>query len=414
MLSSVSNFIRWLLLPRDERREPRFAAQRYARQRRLGFPLLRFLPELEREYRESYFQMNVARIRFAHTVGILSILGFMLMDWAVGLKVLTFMGALILLLICLPALIAALAATFHPHLARYLDRFVFTGMLVTGLGMIVVVYLGRLNSTWFPYEAILLMTVYIYFVSGLQWRQAVGSSWLLWVAFATMDTVGYGHPVPALVYEVYYVFIANCIGMIGRYIFEYQDRLAFLMQRELHYLAQHDSLTGLLNRRAFRRQAEKVWTQAAREGRSVGVLLLDLDRFKQINDEHGHLAGDAALRATGETVREFMRRPLDCAGRFGGDEFVALWYDVDAEWFEQTQKALYQRLTTRVIEHGRNSMHVQLSGGAVIAWPQSGARLQETLQEADNNLYEAKRKSGKILWTQVGGGTLMQGPVTRQ
>lgn len=404
MLGAVSGFIRWLLLPREERREPRFPAQRYARQRRLGFPFLRFMPELEREYRESYFQINVARIRFAHTVGILSILGFMLMDWLVGVRVLTRAGALILMFLCTPALIAAVVATFHPRLVRHLHRFVYTGMLVTGLGMIAVVYLGRLGNAWFPYEAVLLVTVYIYFVSGLQWRQAVSSSWLLWAAFALTDLIGHGDPVPSLVYEVYYVFIANCIGMVGRYIFEYQDRLAFLMQRELHYLAQHDSLTGLLNRRAFRRQAEKVWAQAAREGRSVGVLLLDLDRFKQINDEHGHLAGDAALRATGETVREFMRRPLDCAGRFGGDEFVALWYDVDAEWFEQTQKELYQRLTTRAVEHAQNTVRVQLSGGAVIAWPQSGVRLQESLQVADTNLYEAKRTAGKILWSEVGTG----------
>ena len=414
MSSTVSSFIRGLLMPRDERREPRLPAQRYARQRRLGFPFLRFMPELESEYRESYFQMNIARVRFAHTVGILSIFGFILMDRLIGLQLQTLSINLILLLICNSALIAAVVATFHPRLRPHLHHFVFTGMLVTSCGMLAVTYLGRLSNAEFPYEAVLLMTVYVYFVSGLQWRQAVLIGWLMWGVFALLGNYGYGKPVPWLAYEAYYVFIANCIGMIGRYIFEYQDRLAFLMQRELHYLAQHDSLTGLLNRRAFRRQAEKVWSQAAREGRSVGVLLLDLDRFKQINDEHGHLAGDAALRATGEMVREFMRRPLDCAGRFGGDEFVALWYDVEPEWFEHTQKTLYQRLTTRVIEHGRNSMRVQFSGGAVIAWPQSGVRLQETLQEADNNLYEAKRKSGKILWTQVGGGTLLQGPETRQ
>lgn len=401
MLNTVTNFFRWLMLSRDESREPRFAAHRYARQRRLGFPFMRFFVELEREYRESFFTINVTRIRFAHTVGILSIFGFIVMDRVVGLSLQPLSAIMILLLICTPALAAPLVATFNRHLHVHLHRFVYTGTLIMGLGMIAVIYVGRLANNWFPYEAMLLVTVHIYYVSGLQWRQAMSCGWILWLCFALVDSFGYGRPAPWLAYEIYYVMIANLIGMVGRYIFEYQDRIAFLMQHELRYLAQHDSLTNLLNRRAFRHQAEQIWNRAIREKHSVGVLLIDLDHFKQINDEHGHLIGDAALLATASSLSGFARQYPDCAGRFGGDEFVAIWYGVDPQWFEQMLLALHARISSHAIEVDAATVRLQLSGGAVIAWPDASRSFNECLQVADANLYEMKRSvASRILCTQ--------------
>lgn len=401
MLKDASGFMRWLLLPRRERREPRFAAHRYARQRRLGFPMLRFFPELEKEYRESFITVNVMRIRVAHSTGLIGMSGFIIMDRWIGMDLQPLSAVAVLLLICFPAMIVPMMATFLPSLHRYLQHFIYTGTLLLGFGVVGVIYLGRLAHADFPYESVILVTIYVYYVSGLLWIQALTCGWLIWGGFILMSSAGFG-PAPMLLYEAYYLALANLIGMIGRYIFEYQDRLAFLMQRELRYLAQHDSLTGLLNRRAFRRQADALWAQAAREGCSIGLLLLDLDHFKKINDRYGHLVGDAALRLTAQTLREFAKRPLDCAGRFGGDEFVAIWYDVEPAWFEQMQNLLCARLTSRAIEHSLTTLRLQLSGGAIVAWPQKNSRFQESLHAADANLYEMKRMGhSRILCTQA-------------
>ena len=364
--------------------------------------MLRFLPDLEREYRDSFFNINAMRLRLAHAIGLIGIFGFIFMDRYAGYGLDPPAATAVLLGLCCPALIVPMVVTFMPRMQRRLQPVIFVGALALGLGLVEVVYLGRLANDWFPYESIFLVTIYVYYLSGLLWVESVICGALIWNAYLGMNTVGFLTPAPGLVYEVYYLLIMNVIGMIGRYMFEYQDRLAFLMQRELHYLAQHDSLTNLLNRRAFRRQAERLWAQAARDGRTVGVLLLDLDHFKKLNDRYGHLAGDAALRGVAQVLHEFMRRPLDCAGRFGGDEFVAMWYDTDAEWFEDMCRKLIARLADGEIEHLDSNAIVEFSGGAVVAWPTAELKFQDILRGADDNLYESKRAGrGGITHTRV-------------
>lgn len=98
-------------------------------------------------------------------------------------------------------------------------------------------------------------------------------------------------------------------------------------QRELRHLATHDALTGLRNGAAFREQLTLAIARVRRQGGACGLLYVDLDGFKPINDEHGHDAGDAALRTAGQRLRSVLR-DCDMAARLGGDEFAALLQDV--------------------------------------------------------------------------------------
>lgn len=99
-------------------------------------------------------------------------------------------------------------------------------------------------------------------------------------------------------------------------------------QAELHYLAHYDSLTGIPNRMLLGDRLQQACREAQRKGRMVGLLFIDVDRFKQINDSLGHSAGDAVLRKLVERLQASARRS-DTVARLGGDEFVILMEDLD-------------------------------------------------------------------------------------
>jgi diguanylate cyclase (GGDEF)-like protein len=402
-LKNVIKFCQRLLMPQAEEFYPRFSATYYARQRRSGFPALKFDPELEAEYLESFVAINVSRIRVASLSAITLIMLFVIMDRGFG-QHLQPPSSEFMLVISGLSLVIPFFCTFL-HNRQHLPELMLVCTWILALTMVAVLWFGRAARPDFPYEPLLLVTMYVYFLAGLPWGRAVFCGLGMWLAFIGSHLLSPGSA-PLLMYEIFYLLGANVIGVIGRYIFEHQDRLAFLMQRELSYLAQHDSLTRLLNRRAFRVRAELAWAQAQRECRPVGLLILDVDHFKAINDLHGHFAGDSVLREIALLLKNLVKRPLDAAGRFGGDEFVAVWYDVDRVWFEALQTRLMASIAALEYEVP-GLKDVKVSGGAVLAWPNFALTLQGALREADSNLYQVKQQArSQIRYTQLGAPQL--------
>ncbi len=109
---------------------------------------------------------------------------------------------------------------------------------------------------------------------------------------------------------------------VGRRILDLQEQL-LAAQEALRFEATHDSLTGVWNGAAILQALEREVERAARMQTSLGVMMLDLDNFKQVNDRHGHLAGDEVLRAAARRIAEGVR-VYDLVGRYGGEEFLAL------------------------------------------------------------------------------------------
>jgi diguanylate cyclase (GGDEF)-like protein len=152
-------------------------------------------------------------------------------------------------------------------------------------------------------------------------------------------------------------------------------------------LATHDSLTGLLNRRALLEALEAAAPRGnRREGdRSIAVLMIDLDHFKRVNDEHGHAAGDAVLRDFGEVLRARLRRG-DVAGRYGGEEFVVV-----AEVRDRTAaRALAEEIRARAASGASGIVPYRVSIGVALG-PDDAAAPDALLRVADERLYEAKR-----------------------
>ena len=158
---------------------------------------------------------------------------------------------------------------------------------------------------------------------------------------------------------------------------------------KLQQLSSIDDLTGLYNRREFSDLMGKAMAAAQRRNEGLLFMILDVDRFKNLNDTYGHLVGDIVLRSVASVLSGELRAG-DYAGRFGGDEFVALLSDIEREAVEPTVERL--RLAVRNHDWFAEEYQVTIScGAALYDGERHGRDVERLLADADSALYDAKR-----------------------
>ncbi|MGE0828646.1 MAG: putative bifunctional diguanylate cyclase/phosphodiesterase, partial [Hyphomonadaceae bacterium] len=167
-------------------------------------------------------------------------------------------------------------------------------------------------------------------------------------------------------------------------------------REEIERLAFRDSLTGLPNRAQFTQQFQIEIARAARNKTNVGLILLDLDHFKDVNDTLGHDAGDALLRSVAEHMTEAYRKS-DTIARLGGDEFAIILPDIVGMEDLARPTAKLMELLRHPVEHGDQSFTISASMGGAI-YPNDDADAAQLLKNADIALYEAKA-SGRNRFT---------------
>jgi len=156
--------------------------------------------------------------------------------------------------------------------------------------------------------------------------------------------------------------------------------------RTLQFQATHDSLTGLFNRGAIVGILQNELTRGQREGKSVSVILVDLDHFKRINDTQGHAAGDAVLRRVAERMQSSVRS-YDSVGRYGGEEFLIVLPGCSSRM--GTERAEQIRLT--LCEPSPHSTESRITVSMGVASAEGRTKMEELLSIADAELYRAKR-----------------------
>jgi len=157
---------------------------------------------------------------------------------------------------------------------------------------------------------------------------------------------------------------------------------------ELPGQATHDGLTGLLNRNSILETLDDEISRAARAGHPVSVLMADLDRFKSINDCHGHLAGDAVLREAARRLKSAARR-YDSVGRYGGEEFLIVLPGCDASDAAVQAERMRDAIGATPFLTGSQPVLVTASLGVACS---SHCAPEGLVREADDTLYEAKAK----------------------
>lgn len=241
------------------------------------------------------------------------------------------------------------------------------------------------------YESMILYQSFLFFFTGVMFHAAVALGVLgIAVPAAAYLTVGVG--LQAVVHATLFLLATSALGICVRYLLERLLRIDYLRRSMSELTSRMDPLTELLNRRGFEQGLQTMLRQARRDQRPVGMLMIDLDNFKQVNDRLGHAQGDVLLEQVSRTLESCARRPLDLVCRYGGDEFVVALFDMPEQSMEEFAADVRSALTAasrRWLEHVPG---FGASVGAVWFAPgDAPANMSAMLDMLDRTLYAAKR-----------------------
>lgn len=166
--------------------------------------------------------------------------------------------------------------------------------------------------------------------------------------------------------------------------------MANLQLREtLRVQSLRDPLTGLFNRRYLEENLQRELLRCERRGLPLSLLMIDVDHFKQFNDQHGHAAGDAVLAHVGRTLQSLIRNE-DLACRYGGEEFTVVLPETDAAVAIQRAEAMRAAISSSTVLHLRKTLGPVTASIGVAAFPSDGATPEVLFEIADASLYRAK------------------------
>jgi diguanylate cyclase (GGDEF)-like protein len=179
------------------------------------------------------------------------------------------------------------------------------------------------------------------------------------------------------------------LGLMSELIAAAMFHAAKFETSDLYHRATHDALTGLANRALFFDRLRQCMVQAERYSQRVGILNLDMDGLKPINDQFGHLAGDAAIKELATRINDATRKS-DTVARVGGDEFGVILSRVDdLKGIEQQQRRLTEKIG-RPFQFQNHQLPLAASIGCAV-FPDDGTKMDDLLEKADQSMYEMKR-----------------------
>lgn len=362
----------------------------YAAELRRANVAARFAPAMEADYRQTFLRDNRTLVRLSCTLAVLLMalrgLEGLIAGGAGALSPTAFLWALAdsLVLTWL-----AWSRGYERYYAPWAPLLIPLRSSLVAIELVRVAARGQLDVLML----LPLLLIGPFFFMGLRYRTALlivcltGASMLGAAAF-------YHLPVTIALHSGAFALISIATLAVAAQQIEKRSRRAFLESRLVAELAEHDVLTWTKNRRVFDEYLPRLWRQAAEDGRSLAILLLDVDHFKPYNDRYGHQAGDMALRKVAQAIQSCVRRPLDLVARYGGEEFTAILYDTDASRTASTAERIRKAVEELAIEHrgSRAGAMLTISIGAAVIAPDPRRSPGGALQLADEALYRAKSK----------------------
>jgi len=354
-------------------------------------------PELEQQFQRQYFARHWNQNRFAISFGLVLFVMFGFVDWLTGGE----HWQTILLIrfgIAFPTLLILWKAFRTRKIAeRYTPQLVFLSILLFGSAIVAknVLLPVEIQNLHFAGLLLVMMAGMVFFRSDILWSSA--AILITFVLYLTITWAIRPLPVPTVLALSFFLISGFLIMIFASYSLESKERQAFLMEQRLRELAHTDELTGLANRRAFFDHFQSEWRRALRDGSILALLLIDLDHLKQINDTHGHLAGDEALLQLAKVLAEHAGRPGDMAARLGGDEFVLLQHGAEPDRVRKLASRLATRFAVLRLPDSGEEIPLCASIGLVTAVATPSLTPDFLLKRADEALYEAKRSGRACL-----------------
>lgn len=372
--------------PRD------FPDSPYAQELQRSPVFLRFIPALEGEYSTAHLHRVRLRVRVWFTfVFVVRILAVMAQIRATGALSDAALIQLIVLLPCSAFLLYMVWGSLYERV--YLKVSAFVMPLFYSLITVFVVH-GIARGQFEQFAAFTVVLIAVHFFAGLKFREALLTSICLVVVFSVSGQMAGLAPMVMAKCLAVLLITSVLVAIVYRDI-ERSTRREFLEQALISQMLTRDSLSGLMNRRAFDEQLRRVWFYALRQRCAIAVCMIDVDHFKRYNDGFGHQAGDVALSRIGGVIQEFARRPLDIAARYGGEEFSLILCDVNSGNVEELTERLREQVqAARITATPGAAAHeagLTISIGVAIVTPSIERTMQGAVQLADEALYEAKR-----------------------
>jgi len=193
-----------------------------------------------------------------------------------------------------------------------------------------------------------------------------------------------------IIASIIYIFIASSSSEQDYWQALSSNVIAEERALELEKLTITDPLTQIKNRMFFDTEYEKEWQRSARLKSCMSVLMIDLDFFKKLNDNYGHIFGDAVLQKVAAALDESVLRPADCVARYGGEEFIVMLPATNEEGLGIVAERVLQNIAALKFEYQGQSINVTCSIGGATSSPHPSHNSEELIKRADDALYQAK------------------------
>ncbi|MDH3644317.1 MAG: GGDEF domain-containing protein [Gammaproteobacteria bacterium] len=364
---------------------------------------------LQKEYHAGLASERVRLTRVGVALATLLNVSFASLDmWAVPSALVTVWSIRIVMNLIL---VVCLAATWHRAFDTVYPAVTATLFLTLGGGVNAMIYVADPADLAVDayYGGLLLTTFGVYTLTYINFALSTSIALILITSYAAVSIYAHdflrAEKFIVLMTNLFFFIGATVLGITAQGVRDRYTRENYLLRHSLErdvelkeeenkrasYLAEHDALTGLPNRLNFDKQATRIIDGAGDSGEVAVILFIDLNKFKPVNDNHGHAAGDRVLKVIAERLRSSLRKS-DAIARFGGDEFVVCAC-VKGDVAPLTKKlidAIEQPVEVRGTE-------IRLSASIGIALHTDAATTLEALiSEADEDMYKRKQSGAHL------------------
>ena len=376
-LTELSRYQRALeVTERRPRFEPRNGASSW----------LAFESGIERDYMVQRAADALPLQRFALLLALVFYIGFYALDAQLVGRYTENWARVLPLGISAPLTFLLLWCTYLPRLRPHIFGLCAGIALINAFALTFTAAMGVKHGVQLVPEAQIIQQLYNVFLLALPFRLAAPITVISVVIYVAVQVFA-GMPAHLLFERGFMLIASALVGLIACFLMERSQRLNWLRAQLLRELSEHDSLTGLYNRRVFYSRGEQLLKQARRDGCGVAMLVIDVDHFKKYNDTHGHLAGDDCLHHVAMALQSCARRPLDVAARLGGEEFGLLLYNITPTNARARADQLRNAVRGMDLPEERR---VTVSIGVVSVAGEKITSVEALVGRADSHLYRAK------------------------